>query len=65
MYLATGIGAALISAIIWSAAPTSSSVTLGILLGINWIMYGSLRIVLAFYGRTTAHNLIEGGIGRV
>jgi uncharacterized membrane protein HdeD (DUF308 family) len=65
MYLATGIGAALISAIIWSAVPTFSSVTLGILLGINWIMYGSLRIVLAFYGRTTANNLMEGGVGRV
>lgn len=65
VYLATGIGAAVFSLIIWSAFPTSSAVTLGILLGINWVMYGSLRIVLAFYGRATAQNLIEGRSGGV
>jgi uncharacterized membrane protein HdeD (DUF308 family) len=63
VYLAAGIGAVVFSAIIWSTFPTSSSVTLGILLGINWVMYGSFLIVLAFYGRATAQNLIEAGAG--
>lgn len=59
MYLATGIAAVVFSVIVWSTMPTSSEETLGVLLGLNWAIYGTLRMVLALYGRATALSLIE------
>lgn len=59
MYLTTGILTLVLSVIVWYAMPTSSEVTLGVLLGVNWVIYGCLRIVLAMYGRSTAQGLIE------
>jgi len=61
MSLASGICAVIFSIVIWTAFPTSSAYTLGILLGVNWAAYGCLRIALAMYGRATAHSLIEAG----
>lgn len=57
--LASGICALLFSIIIWSALPRSSECTLGVLLGVNWVIYGSLRIALAMYGRSTAMSMLD------
>jgi uncharacterized membrane protein HdeD (DUF308 family) len=57
--LASGVIAVAFSITVWSAFPTSSEYTLGILLGVNWITYGCLRIALAMYGRATAQSLID------
>jgi uncharacterized membrane protein HdeD (DUF308 family) len=63
MSLASGICAILFSLIVWSAFPRSSAYTLGILVGVNWVLYGALRISLAMYGRATAKSLVEAAGG--
>lgn len=57
--LASGVIAVAFSIAVWSAFPISSEYTLGILLGVNWIAYGCLRIALAMYGRATAQSLMD------
>lgn len=63
MTLASGILAVAFSAVVLFSFPTSSGYTLGILLGVNWITYGCLRIALAMYGRATAQTLMNAGSG--
>jgi len=58
---ASGVIAVVFSILVWSAFPISSEYTLGILLGVNWVTYGCLRIALAMYGRATAQTLITSG----
>ena len=60
-YLVSGICSILFSIIVWSALPASSVYTLGILLGVNWVTYGFLRIILGFAGRSTAKSLMAAG----
>jgi uncharacterized membrane protein HdeD (DUF308 family) len=64
-YLVSGICSILFSIIVWSAFPASSVYTLGILLGVNWVTYGCLRIVLGLAGRSTAKSLMAAGGGNV
>jgi len=60
-YLTSGICAILFSVIVWSAFPASSVYTLGIILGVNWVTNGLLRITLGFAGRSTAKSLMSAG----
>lgn len=57
-YLTSGIGAILFSAIVWSAFPSSSVYTLGIICGVNWVTSGFFRVALGFSGRSTAKSLM-------
>lgn len=57
-YLTSGVCNILFSVIVWSAFPTSSAYTIGILVGVNWLSSGILRISLALQGRATAKSLM-------
>lgn len=58
-YLTSGICAILFSIIVWSAFPASSAYTLGIILGVNWVTHGFLRMTLGLAGRSTAKSLMN------
>jgi uncharacterized membrane protein HdeD (DUF308 family) len=57
--LASGICAILFSILVISAFPASSAYTLGILLGVNWLTFGSQRIALGLMGRATAKAALQ------
>ncbi|KAL3905901.1 MAG: hypothetical protein SGARI_004244, partial [Bacillariaceae sp.] len=57
-YLANGICNILFSIIVWSAFPTSSAYTIGILVGVNWLSSGIFRIGLGLQGRAAAKSLM-------
>jgi uncharacterized membrane protein HdeD (DUF308 family) len=57
----SGVCAILFSLTVILAFPSSSGYTLGILLGVNFVMFGSLRIALGMMGREIANNQIESG----
>lgn len=58
--LASGICAILFSITIISAFPQSSESTLGLLLGVNWMVYGVQRIALGTIGRKKANEALQG-----
>jgi len=57
--LISGIVAIIVSVIIIATIPFSSRITLGLLLGFNWIAYGGQRIALGLIGRETANRALE------
>jgi hypothetical protein len=59
----SGVCAILFSLLVLLAFPSSSAYTLGILLGVNLVMFGTLRIALGLMGREIANNnQIESGV---
>jgi uncharacterized membrane protein HdeD (DUF308 family) len=65
--LVSGIFAIVLSLILILALPRDSEYTVGILLGVNWVIHGAQRIALGLKGRATANaalaaaNSGEGG----
>jgi uncharacterized membrane protein HdeD (DUF308 family) len=65
--LVSGIFAIVLSLILILALPRDSEYTVGILLGVNWVVHGAQRIALGLKGRATANaalaaaNSGEGG----
>ena len=57
----SGVCAILFSLLVLLAFPSSSAYTLGILLGVNLVTFGTLRIALGLMGREIANNQIEIG----
>ena len=57
--LGSGLFEILLSAVIIALFSAASQYTLGILLGINWVIYGVQRIALGLLGRDTANKALD------
>ena len=59
-HLANGICSILFSIAVVVALPASEAVTLGILLGCNWLTFGLQRVAIGFIGRTISNEALQG-----
>ena len=57
--LVSGICAILFSILVLIAMPGSSTYTLGILMGVNFVTFGLFRISIGMIGRQLAHEQLE------